>query len=137
MFFTAVLGSVSLDAVPGPVVDDVAMAFSLRFIGDISGRFGLHLQQTAARNLAANFLGEADTDISPIAVSEVIGELANMLCGSVMSRVEGERSFALSHPVAGSMTPPHDCDSLVISTLETEVGAITIWIAIEGSPCLS
>jgi hypothetical protein len=137
MYFTTLLGSVPLDSLPACLPDaDVAPAFSLRFGGDISGRFGLHLEQATARTLAANFLGEADADVSSTEVSEVVGELANMLCGSLMSRVEGEHSFALSHPEAGLPAPPDDGD-LLVSMLETDSGVITIWILIERSPCLS
>jgi hypothetical protein len=136
MYFTTLLGSVPLDAVPDCRPDADAHAFSLCFVGDISGRFGLHLEQATARTLAANFLGEAEADVSSTQVSEAVGELANMLCGSLMSRVEGEHSFALSHPEAGLLAPCDDGD-LLVSLLETDIGIITIWILIERSPSLS
>jgi CheY-specific phosphatase CheX len=137
MYFTTLLGSVPLDTVPECLPDaDATHAFSLSFVGDISGRFGLHLEQPTARTLAANFLGEADAGVSSAEVSEVVGELANMLCGSLMSRVEGEHSFALSHPESGLLARSDDCD-LIVSLLETDSGIITIWILIERSPCRS
>jgi CheY-specific phosphatase CheX len=136
MFFTAVLGFEPVDSLPGPESGtDVAMTFSIRFDGDISGRFGLHLQQNTARNLAANFLGEAEADVSPAEIGEVIGELTNMLCGSVMSRVEGKHSFALSPPRPSSITSPDNSESMAVSKLEIESGVVTIWIAIEGNTC--
>jgi CheY-specific phosphatase CheX len=131
MYFTTLLGSTSLEALPAeaPGADPV-LAFSLQFVGDISGRFGLQLDPAVARNLTANFLGEMDTDVSSDEVSEVAGELANMLCGSVMSRVEGEHSFALSHPEPGVSTFSGD-DDVLISLLETDSGTITVWVSIE------
>jgi len=117
MYFTTLLGSVPLDAVPDCRPDADAHAFSLCFVGDISGRFGLHLEQATARTLAANFLGEAEADVSS-------------------TQVEGEHSFALSHPEAGLLAPCDDGD-LLVSLLETDIGIITLWILIERSPSLS
>jgi CheY-specific phosphatase CheX len=137
MYFTSVLGVVSAESVLDvPPETNGALTFGLRFAGNISGRFGLQVEHAAARTLAANFLGETDSDISSSEVSEVIGELTNMLCGAVMSRLEGENSFALSHPEPGASMPTGAGDMLV-SMLETESGIITIWILIEGNSCPS
>ena len=133
MYFTTVLGSESLDTLPGNLPgSDRALEFSLDFVGDISGRFGVHLEPATARSLAANFLGEPEAAISQTEVDEVTCELANMLCGSVMSRVEGEHSFSLSHPEAGIATPTSAGDILV-SILDTDNGIISVWVLIEGN----
>ena len=133
MYFTALLELKQLESIPGPPACPAApVCFSLQFTGDVSGRFGLHLEQVAARALAANFLGKDETDISPLEIGEVAGELANMLCGSLMSRVEGEHTFALSHPEADRPAPPYRGEPLSF-LLETDLGAIAIWILIERS----
>jgi len=131
MFFTTVLGSVPLETTVEDA--DELLAYSLQFGGDISGQFGLHLNRDTARILAANFLGAADADISCNDITEVIGELANILCGSVMSRVEGEHRFVLSHPLAGSRTLS-GADDFLTCALDTDSGSITIWVQIEGNP---
>jgi CheY-specific phosphatase CheX len=137
MYFTTVLSSTLLEKVPQAMPDtDADMAFGLSFTGDISGNFGIQMQPATARALAANFLGEDDPNTSSTAVSEVVGELANMLCGSVMSRVEGERKFALSHPEVVILAPS-DVDDILVSMLETDSGAITVWVSVEGSQCPS
>ncbi|HVX67697.1 MAG TPA: chemotaxis protein CheX, partial [Bryobacteraceae bacterium] len=51
-----------------------------------------------------NFLGaEDESGIQEEQVGEVLCELANMICGSVLSRLAGDLAFDLSHPelVAG------------------------------------
>lgn len=134
MYFANVLASTPLEAESDILADaDESLAFGLQFVGDISGRFGLHLNRNTARTLAANFLGEADAEISWGDINEAVGELANILCGSVMSRVEGEYPFVLSHPVAGSQTFPGAGDFLTCA-LETDCGNIAVWIQIEGNP---
>jgi hypothetical protein len=135
MYFATVLGSAPHETRPDTMPDtESLMAFSLEFVGDISGRFGVELGTSTARLLAANFLGEAETDISSSDVSEVAGELANMLCGSVMSCVEREHPFALSHPEAGSSAPSGTEDFLAC-VLETDSGMVTVWIQVEGDTC--
>jgi CheY-specific phosphatase CheX len=134
MYFTEVQGA----ELRGPAPDDEAgagpsLTYSLHFAGDISGRFGLRMGLETARNLAANFLGEDGTDLSLTEISEVTGELANMFCGSVMSRVEGEHKFVLSHPEPDAPGSIAAGDRLV-STLATDSGAVTVWVAIEGGP---
>jgi len=56
-----------------------------------------------------------------------------MLCGSVMSRVEGDNKFVLSHPEPAS--PFLSADDLLVSALETDSGVIAVWVAVEGDPC--
>jgi CheY-specific phosphatase CheX len=135
MYFTSVLGTespASQSLSPNP---DTALSFSLSFVGDISGRFGLWLEPTAARSLAANFLGEEDSDVSPDDAAEVAGELANMFCGSVMSRVEREHTFVLSHPLRTDGPPFGGNDDFFVCELVTECGIILVWVVVEGEPC--
>ena len=140
MYFTTLLGSEVLESLPGALLgrlpaEGAPFSFSLRFVGDISGRFGVSLDFPTARSLAANFLGEDEAEVSPGAVEEVVGELSNMLCGSVMSRVEGENKFVLSHPEPASPLAISAADDVLVSALETDSGVITVWVAVEGDPC--
>jgi CheY-specific phosphatase CheX len=140
MYFTTVNGTELQGAATEP--EDVEppeaekpLAYSLNFAGDISGRFGLSLKQETAHALAANFLGEEVEDISSKEIHEVVGELTNMFCGSVMSRVEGENKFVLSHPEAVSVQPYTASDDVLVSKLDTDGGVITVWVVVEGKQC--
>jgi CheY-specific phosphatase CheX len=132
MYFTTVLdtGLAEAWAEESPGTDE-CIAFHLRFAGDVSGRFGIRLALSTARKLAANFLGEEESSISSVEVGEVAGELANMLCGSVMSCVEGEHTFALTHPEAAALPPGLGAGGEFLCTLATDSGDITVWIAID------
>jgi CheY-specific phosphatase CheX len=135
MYFTSVLGSVVLQSSPVPdPAGPGQLAFCLSFVGDISGRFGVQLEPATARNLIANFLGTAEEDLTPIEISEGVGELANMLCGSVMSRVEGEETFALSHPEPGAIEPAPE-DDFLVTRLDTENGILTVCVLVEAAVC--
>lgn len=75
-----------------------AIAARLTFDGDPPGWLQLQVDCPQARSLAADFLGEEPCDVSAKKMEEVVCELANMICGSVLSRVEGTTDFHLAAP---------------------------------------
>jgi CheY-specific phosphatase CheX len=138
MYFITVLGTASPETAPetAELPDaEKPLAYSLNFAGDISGRFGLSLEPGAAHSLAANFLGEEAENISSTEIDEVVGELTNMFCGSVMSRVEGKNKFMLSHPEAIHTQPYCAAEDVLVSRLDTDGGVITVWVVVEGTSC--
>jgi len=94
MFFTGIAaGGPPCPGIVGPWI-----SARLSFRGNPSGTFGVSVPLETGRKIAASFLGmDADAVTEP-QTGEVICELANMLCGSVLSRVEKEVRFDLSHP---------------------------------------
>ena len=131
MYFTTVL-----DAVPEAALRPLHsgdFAFSLGFKGDVSGSFGLHLDYSTAYSLASNFLGEDGGELPNVEVGDVVGELANMLCGAVMSRVPSTHKFVLSHPEALAVAPDLACEDALIARLDTDAGAITAWVAVDAA----
>lgn len=136
MYFTTVLDSGPRElTADGSPEAGALVAFSLRFAGDVSGSFGIFLEESTASKLAANFLGEDESSISVIEAGEVASELANMLCGSVMSRVEGEHKFVLSHPEAVALPPVMGTGDDLVCRLATDSGDVTVWIALEEDLC--
>ena len=95
MFFVEVLGE-STDPVSDASAGEIAAA--LTFQGDPSGSFLLRLTTVAARQIAADFLGIDEVDVSDIQTSDVVRELTNMICGSVLSRIESSATFRLGEP---------------------------------------
>src|ERR1041384_8232990 len=91
MFFTSVMQ----DAEPSP---ELLCGAGLRFSGSPSGSFQVRTSTVAAPGLAAGFLGDAESDITAERAGEVVCELANMLCGSVLSCMDRAAIFELSQP---------------------------------------
>jgi CheY-specific phosphatase CheX len=137
MYFTTVLETshpTALEAPATPAQSGISSsdyAYTLRFEGGVRGSFGLHLAENTARTLAANFLGEDDSTLTPQEISEVVGELTNMLCGSVVSRIEGRSKFALSHPESILALPALTTADSLISLLHTDEGVITTWVIVD------
>ena len=80
-----------------PVVCDSLIA-SLRFEGNLCGEFRLRMPMKVARVVGSGFLGFDESEISDSQAGEVVCELANMYCGSALSRLEADTIFHLSHP---------------------------------------
>lgn len=104
----------------------------LTFHGSPSGRFGVRVPPRTARLIAASFLGLDESEVTDKQMGDVICELTNMFCGSVLSRVEEGARFELMHPEID----PTNCDwrqipNAVGCTLGIEEGTVTLWMTTE------
>jgi CheY-specific phosphatase CheX len=115
------------------------IAATLSFQGLPHGRFGLVVPNALARTLAVNFIGcDEGAELGPGQVTGVIGELANMICGAVLSRLESDASFDLGAPETvevGADDPGPDFSSGTpsICRLEFPEGALVVFLAFEDS----
>jgi len=104
MFFAQAMGECPDSDPPGnSPADEIAVA--LTFQGEPSGSLLLRLTAAAARQIAADFLGIEISEVSDLRTSEVVRELANMICGSVLSRAESAATFQLDAP---RIVPPSE-----------------------------
>ncbi len=78
-----------------------ACTAELRFHGNPSGGFRVRVPWKLARVVGAGFLGREETEVSDSQAEEVVCELANMICGSVLSRLESKATFQITHPEPG------------------------------------
>ena len=127
MFFVETLGEAA-DPAEDPQANEIAVGLS--FQGEPSGSFLLRLTGAAARQIAADFLGIDEAEVSDTQTSDVVRELANMICGSVLSRVESAATFRLAAPrivppleeVAGSLSNTRYCAQLSNGRLAVNIG---------------
>lgn len=94
MFFMVVFGISEDDA-----VDVDAVCARVEFTGDARGALSIAVSRKAAVEAASNFLGEDAPGIAEEQVNSVITEMANILCGSALSRWRYEGQFVLASPV--------------------------------------
>ncbi len=93
MFFATVMGDAASDP-PG----ERSLAARVNFRGRPSGAVTVAACPEAARGLAAAFLALDEDEVSGEHAGEVVCELANMICGSVLSRLHPDSIFELLHP---------------------------------------
>jgi len=98
MFFIRSLG----DAGEEPRFSGNELTARVTFDGEPPGSLTLRVSRDAARSISADFLGAEEGELTEQQVGEVICELANMICGSVLSRVESAATFRLASPRLGA-----------------------------------
>jgi len=106
----------------------------LTFEGHPCGSFTLRAGRAAARSITADFLGAEEDELTDEQVGEVICELANMICGSALSRIESDFHFRLASPVLLS-APPKDRGAVVSQAVELYNGALAATMNIEETAC--
>ena len=70
----------------------------LDFSGSPGGTFGIAVPPSTAVAIAANFLGEDESDLSAEQTVEVVCELTNMVCGTLLAQLDSRQAFSLSSP---------------------------------------
>ena len=121
MFFTTVAGEPEAGRAPVEWI-----SAGLEFHGEPGGRFRVGASRRAAGALAASFLGVDGSEVSGQQVTEVICELANMICGSVVSRLESGTTIQLLHPELVEGPPPEAAKVLAL-----EDGLLAVWLELE------
>ena len=127
MFFTSVVG----DSEPCEHSPEPWISAQLTFHGHAPGRFGVRVPWATGRKVAASFLGTEEDMLSEERVEEVICELANMLCGSVLSRLEKETHFVLSQPGIETPEAVHPTDATACRAFQLEEGPLAVWLELE------
>ncbi len=106
------------------------------FQGRPSGSFTLSASAAAARSIAADFLGAEEAEVGDEQVGEVICELANMICGSALSRIESDFDFRLDKPALVA-EPPLGSGVGATHAIALQHGALTVTMDIEEPACSS
>jgi CheY-specific phosphatase CheX len=109
----------------------------LIFEGSPAGWLALRIGKAAARSIAADFLGEEEETLTDGQAEEMVCELANMICGSVLSRTAPEAMFRLSSP---RVMPPAawvDPQDAAVYRVALAHGALAIFMKGEIPICRS
>lgn len=107
------------------------------FRGAMSGSVSVRISKATACNLAASFLGESEDSLDDAQVAQVVCELANMLCGSIVTRMESHGVFDLAAPellthAADQQTTP---DTGIQRSFAIERGTLTLSLVSTQLPC--
>ena len=106
MFFTGVVSAVEEDSRP------VAFPKTVCFQGPPDGKLCVCMQPEAITALAAGFLGVEPKEVTAAECDQVTGELANMICGSVLSRCAPNSFFHLE--VEQASICEEQCDTRIL-----------------------
>lgn len=114
MFFSSPMDAGSEGALgDAPVTASLLVTSDQTSCPPRSGEFTISMPLETARCVGAGFLGCDESEVADPEAGEVLCELANMICGSVLSRLDSETIYHLSHP---ALTPPRQTDPLTTTT---------------------
>ena len=121
-------------ACSGP--EDKSLTARVSFEGDSRGELLMSVSCPAARSIAADFLAVEPRELQDEQVSAVVCELANMICGSVLSRLESAATFHLAPP---QIVPPsvaaRNVEGAAIYKVGTFGGALTVALTMGIPAC--
>lgn len=104
----------------------------LRFEGNTSGTFRVSVPLSLAHAAGAGFLGLDEPAATDAQAAEVVCELANMFCGSVLGRLEHSTIFRLSHPELVPALPGASLEPLDnIRWFDTGEGILTVSLSLQ------
>jgi hypothetical protein len=127
MFYSGVFG-------PGTEGDGPYLSAGVSFRGSRSGSLDVAAPESTATALAAAFLGETVESVPPDQVPTVIGELANVLCGVVLGRVEEGGQFVIAPPQVCRLETGSLARHLEVRRVfELEEGSISVGLTIDDS----
>jgi CheY-specific phosphatase CheX len=89
---------------PSEFTDPPGVLARVRFRGDLQGTLDVGISASSAERLAADFLGEST--VTPDQIVMNVCEMANMICGSVLSSSRHDGYFRLDSPVIENAPQP-------------------------------
>lgn len=92
LFFTAVLER------GGPLPAPPCYTAALSFSGSRQGTLMVSASRRTAAVLAANLIGGDSLEVTPAQAASAVGEMANILCGSLLGALDQSGSFAIAPP---------------------------------------
>jgi CheY-specific phosphatase CheX len=133
MFFISDVGETVAES------DSAALEIAARltFDGSPPGWLALRMSKMAARSIAADFLGEEVETSTDRQAEEMVCELANMICGSVLSRTESDATFHLSSPLVVPIADWVEPQGAVVYRVALAGGALTVFMKADIPLCQS
>lgn len=104
------------------------------FTGPHKGHFGIRMALSTAQMLASNFLGQEPEELTEVQNGEVVGEVANMICGAILGRMDSKQAFVLSPPHAGHSAVDSGHGAVQFQSMfALDEGTLTAWFSLEHS----
>ena len=104
----------------------------LDFEGQVKGHFTLAGSTETAKKLSNSFVGvDADEPVDRQTMIEVLGELANMLCGHFLGQLNYHETFRLSTPRELTLEELLPMPHTFQRTVHLDQGALSMQVAVE------
>jgi CheY-specific phosphatase CheX len=104
---------------------DKALACRLKFTGDVSGNINIISPRPLVAELASNFLGESQDELTKEQQFGTLSEMLNMVCGNALKNVKCQTPYKLDIPekiVASDLNDTAECT--LIETMESNMAIV-------------
>jgi len=82
----------------GDEYSDYAMEAAIQFKGDLKGEMSILVSKELAESMVHNLLGLEKGQMTKEDIEDCVKEVANMICGNFLGRLDPTRVFDLSMP---------------------------------------
>jgi CheY-specific phosphatase CheX len=82
----------------GDEYSDYAMEAAIQFKGDLKGEVSILVSEGLAKSMVQNLLGLETGQMTKEDIEDCVKEVANMICGNFLGRLDQTRMFDLSMP---------------------------------------
>lgn len=126
VFETMIFMNISEDSSGGERIQGDTYLGTITFKGDIEGCLGVTFEEGCAKAVAANMLClEPDAEVSEEDLADAVGEVANMVMGSVKTRLQDEiGAIEISIPsvISGRILKSNvgDCTTKVLTRVKID-----------------
>ena len=115
-------------------VDTDCIYSQLSFKGVRCGEFGISAPAVTSNSLAAAFLGLDEDSVTQTQSEQVLCELANMICGAVLSRMDHDAIFELSYPeIITCPAAREEMPKAATKNLQMDSGSVALSLNVSGN----
>lgn len=100
---------------------------SVQFTGPFSGRMSLAVPAVLGRRICAAFLGDDQVDDEAV-VRDMVGEFANMACGTWLTSRQENGCFDLTQPEVSAVSIVPSCDLAFV------INDMPVQLSLEAAP---
>lgn len=102
-----------------------ALACRLNFTGDLCGNIVVISPEALAAELAANFLGQSQDELTWEHQFGTLSEMLNMVCGNALKNVTCRRPYKIDIPAQITRTDLNgDATCTLIKTMDSQLGVL-------------
>ena len=105
------------------------LASQLKFTGDVSGSLSILVPKELVGEMAENFMGESQDQLTDEHFSGTLTEMLNMVCGNALSKTESKVPFELGIPEVIDESKIQENEKITI--IETTVSKMAIFLKID------
>ncbi len=105
------------------------LASQLKFKGDVSGSLSIFVPTELVGEMAENFMGESQDQLTDEHLTGTLTEMLNMVCGNALSKTESNVPYELDIPEV--IEEPKIQKNVKVTLIETTTSKMAIFLRVD------